>query len=72
MIMSIKHFTEESIGIFENLEEDFFKHPDKIAEYVKGITKELHKIGLLMIQETLEQMNQQLKDSGKRTRCTYS
>lgn len=67
MVKSIKHFAEESIGIFENLEIEFLKHPEKIAEYVKGVTKELHKVGLLMIQETLEEMNQQLKDSGKRT-----
>lgn len=67
MIKSIKHFAEESISIFEKLEDDFFQHPEKMAEYVRGITKELHRVGILMIQESLEQMNQQLKDSGKRT-----
>lgn len=71
MVKSIKHFAEESIIIFEKLENDFFKHPEKMAEYVKGITKELHKVGILMIQESLEQMNQQLKDSGKRTTGWY-
>lgn len=71
MVNSIKHFAEESIHIFEKLEDDFFKHPEKMAEYVKGITGELHKVGLLMIQESLEQMNQQLKDSGKRTTGWY-
>ena len=71
MVKSIKHFAEESISIFEKLEDDFFKHPEKMAEYVRGITRELHKVGLLMIQESLEQMNQQLKDSGKRTTRWY-
>ena len=71
MIKSIKHFAEESISIFEKLEDDFFKHPEKMAEYVRGITRELHKVGLLMIQESLEQMNQQLKDSGKRLTGWY-
>ena len=71
MVKSIKHFAEESISIFEKLGDDFFKHPEKMAEYVKGITRELHKVGLLMIQESLEQMNQQLKDSGKRTTGWY-
>ena len=66
MIKSITHFAEESINIFEELEDEFFKHPEKMAEYVIGITKELHKIGLLMIQESLEEMNQQLKVSRKR------
>ena len=67
MVKSIKHFAEESIKNFEKLEDDFFKNPEQIAEYVLGITKELHKVGLLIIQESLEQMNQQLKDNGKRT-----
>ena len=42
-----------------------------MAEYVRGITRELHKVGLLIIQESLEQMNQQLKDNGKRTTRWY-
>ncbi|MCI6004320.1 MAG: UPF0236 family protein, partial [Blautia sp.] len=71
MIKSIKHFAEESISIFEKLEEDFFKHPEKMAEYVRGITKELHKVGILMIQESLEQLTQQLNDSGKRPTGWY-
>lgn len=49
MVTSIKHFEEKSIKIFESLEDDFFKHPERIAEYVTGITEELHKIGLLML-----------------------
>ena len=66
MVNSIKHFEEESIKIFEKLEDEFFKNPEHMAEYICGITKELHKIGLLMVKESLENMNQLLKDSGKR------
>jgi len=66
MVNSIKHFEEESIKIFEKLEDEFFKNPEHMAGYVCGITKELHKIGLLMLEESLENMNQLLKDSGKR------
>lgn len=66
MVKSIKHFEEESIKIFEKKEDDFFKNPQHIAEYVRGITEELHKIGLLMIEESLEDMNQLLKESGIR------
>ena len=66
MVKSIKHFAEESIKNFEKLEDDFFKNPEQTAEYVLGITKELHKVGLLMIKESLETMNQMLKESGKR------
>lgn len=56
MVKSIKHFAEESIKNFEKLEDDFFKNPEQIAEYVLGITKELHTVGLLMIKESLETM----------------
>lgn len=66
MVKSIKHFAEESIKNFEKLEDIFFQNPEQIAEYVIGITEELHKVGLLMIKESLETMNQMLKESGKR------
>ena len=66
MVKSIKHFAEESIKNFEKLEDLFFQNPEQIAEYVIGITEELHKVGLLMIKESLETMNQMLKESGKR------
>lgn len=66
MVKSIKHFEEKSIMIFEKLEDEFFKNPQHIAEYVRNITEELHKIGLLILEESLESMNQLLKESGKR------
>lgn len=66
MVKSIKHFEKESIMIFEKLEDEFFKNPQHIAEYVHNITEELHKIGLLILEESLESMNQLLKESGKR------
>lgn len=63
MINSIKYFEEECINKFEKLEDDFMKEPMKMAEYVLGLTEELHKFGLQMIQESLESMNQMLRDS---------
>ena len=66
MVKSIKHFEEKSIMFFEKLEDEFFKNPQHMAEYVRGITEELHKIGLLMLKESMESMNQLLKESGKR------
>ena len=68
MINSIKHFEEKSIPVFEKLEENFFRDPTDIASYVLGLTEELHKVGLLMIQESLEAMNGMLKESGKRVK----
>ena len=53
MINSIKYFEEKCINRFEKLEDDFMKNPTKLAEYVYGLTDELHKLGLEMIKESL-------------------
>ena len=63
MIKSIKYFEEECIKKFEKLVDDFMKEPTKIAEYVLGVTDELHKLGLEMIKESLESMDQMLQES---------
>ena len=66
MYNSIKYFEEECINRFEKLEDDFIKEPQKLAEYVLGLTEELHKLGLQMIQESLEEMDTMLRSSRKR------
>ena len=66
MVNSIKYFEEECIKRFEKLEDDFMKEPQKLAEYVLGLTEELHNLGLKMIQESLEEMNGMLRKSQKR------
>ena len=63
---SIKYFEEECINRFEKLEDDFIKEPQKLAEYVLGLSEELHKLGLQMIQESLEEMDTMLRSSRKR------
>ena len=63
MINSIKYFEEKCISKFEKLENDFLKEPTKFAEYVMGLTDELHNLGLKMIQETLESMDEMLRKS---------
>lgn len=63
MINSIRYFEKECIKKFEKLEDEFMKEPTKIAEYVLGVTEELHKLGLEMIKESLESMNQMLRES---------
>lgn len=60
MINSIKYFEEECINRFEKLEDEFMTNPTKLAEYVYGLTDELHKLGLEMIKESLETMDQML------------
>ena len=66
MYNSIKYFNEECINRFEKLEDSFMKEPQKFAEYVLELTKELHNLGLRMIQESLEEMNAMLRTSQKR------
>ena len=63
MVNSIRYFEEECINRFEKLEDDFMKDPTKLAEYVYGLTDELHKLGLAMIRESLETMGQMLQNS---------
>ena len=63
MINSIRYFEEECINRFEKLEDDFMKNPTKLAEYVYGLTDELHKLGLAMIRESLETMDKMLQKS---------
>lgn len=66
MYKSIKYFEEECINKFEEMENDFLREPEKFAEYVLALTDELHKLGTRMIQETLEEMDQMLQQSGLR------
>ena len=68
MLNSIRYFEEECINRFEKLEDQFLKHPDQLAEYVLGLTAELHQLGLKMIQESLEMMNRMLIESPIRRR----
>ena len=68
MIKSIKHFEEISTEVFERIIGKFFRDPTNFASFTGGITEELHKLGRLIIQETLEEMDQMLRDSGRRKR----
>jgi hypothetical protein len=66
VINSIKYFEENGIKNIEELEKIFYKNPTDLASYVMGITEELHKLGLMIIRESLMQMNQFLCDSPMR------
>ena len=67
MLNSIRYFEEICINRFEELENKFLMDPSRMAEYVLGITDELHTLGLEMIRESLELMDQLLQDS--QVRC---
>lgn len=66
MINSIRYFEEECINRFEKMEDNFMKNPLQMAEYVISMTAELHNLGLRMIQDSLEAMDQMLQDSPMR------
>ena len=71
MINSIKYFEENSIGIFEVLEKKFMEDPTKMAELVAGVTEEVHKIGLKIIQECLEDTDKLIRESVVRKNHWY-
>jgi hypothetical protein len=66
MDKSIQHFSDVSIGIFQKLQEKFYEDPTDMASFIYGISDELRALGVLMIQETLEEIDQQIRRSGKR------
>ena len=66
MINSIKYFEEKSISKFEKLQGVFLESPSDIASYVLELTEELHKWGLMVIQESLEQLDQLYVKSSRR------
>ena len=67
MVNSIRYFEKECINRFEKLEDEFLKDPTRLAEYIHGITDELHKLGVVMIKESLETMDRILGlDPGER------
>ena len=63
MYKSIQYFNEECAQKFDLLEDEFIRNPSDLASYIYRLTEELHKIGIRMIQETLEDMDKMLNDS---------
>ena len=68
MDKSIRHFQEISTKVFQKITEEFFKNPKDFASFTSGITDELHNLGRVMIQETLEEMDEMLRESDARKR----
>ena len=63
MVKSIQYFNENSVPVFEKLEDEFLKDPSDIASYVTKLTEKLHKTGIRMIEETLGYLDQMLNES---------
>lgn len=71
MINSIKYFEENSIKVFEELETKFMQDPTKIAELVTDVTKEIHRLGLNIIKECLEDTDKLISESVIRKKRWY-
>ena len=60
---SILHFNEEGINELGNYAKKFFEDPTKIDDMVDGVLKTLLTFGLDLIKETLEDLDESLRDS---------
>lgn len=63
---SITYFYETSTKIFAELIEKFYKDPSDIADFVKVIDDEIHKFGIMLVKETLEEIDDEIRRSGYR------
>lgn len=66
MIKSIQYFNDSCAAEFEKIEDDFIREPTDISTYVLKITDILHRLGVRMIEETLEYLSLLLKESDVR------
>lgn len=66
MYNTIQHFEEIGIKKIEEIIEKFIKDPTDMASFVTGIREEVVSLGLSVIQETLEDMDNEIRSSNKR------
>ena len=66
MIKSIQQFEEVGVKNVIKVLESFVKEPQKQAEFIYGITDSVIQLGLDMIAETFERMDEELRTSGFR------
>ena len=68
MIKSILQFEEVGVKKLSGVLEKFIKEPEKQAEFIYGITDSVVQLGLDMIAETFEGMDEELRASGLRVK----
>jgi hypothetical protein len=66
MFKSIQQFGEVGVKILEKVIETFVLDPKNQADFIYGITESVTKLGLSIIAETLEEMDEELRNSGIR------
>ena len=64
MIKSIQQFEEVGVKKLGKVLESFVKEPEKQAEFIYGVTDSMIQLGLDIIKETFESMDEELRESG--------
>lgn len=68
MIKSIQQFEQVGVKILAGVLEKFIKEPQKQAEFIYGVTDSVIQLGLDMIAETFESMDEEIRASNFRTK----
>ena len=66
MSTSIQYFGEICIKRFMELEENLYKNPSGFTDYIAGIQETVNNLGIKVIEETLEAMDEMICKSPKR------
>lgn len=66
MVNSVKYFNEVCIKKFLEFEDKFIEKPTDIASYVINVKETLEELGVKIIQEALEELDQLIKNSSAR------
>ena len=66
MINSIQQFQKNGIGKIEKVTSKFYENPSNIAEYVKGITENMVELGLSLIKEGFEDIDEYIRKNSHR------
>ena len=66
MIKSIQQFGEVGVKILEKVIGKFVMDPENQADFIYGVTESVTKLGLSIVEETLEEMDEELRNSAIR------
>ena len=66
MINNIQQFQENGIGKIEKVTSKFYENPSNIAEYVKGITENIVELGISLIKEGFEDIDEYIRKNSHR------
>ena len=66
MSTSIQYFGEICIKRFMELEENLYKNPSGFTDYIAGIQETVNNLGIKVIEETLEAMDEMICKSPKK------